>query len=113
MKVVKIKTKITLDSGVDVAAGSIVVPVEVYVKTEADKDGNCAAQYGVKVYASEAAKTAGKKPLKGVVEFDSLIQTNVSLLDYTSKDADTLAAQAIKAFLVPFYTDLNLSIINI
>lgn len=113
MKVIKLLKTLTLDSGIVLPSGAILAPTEAYYNVNGSTADGIPSQFGVSVYLDAASYTAKKRPVQGATEVPPLVQTFVSLADYTTKDGDTLAAQAVKSFLVPTFTASKLDIINI
>lgn len=103
---IKINTPISLKSGVEVPAGSVVKIEEIYVRPGERQNGSFPAQVATRVYSSELALESGKPPLQDVNEFDPLFNNlKMSESDFAEKTGKEAALGLVFIFLSRLFPD--------
>lgn len=113
MKLIKINATINLNSGVTVAGPSFLAAREIYFDNQTPKDASVTTQVSVGVYTTQAKAKKGNTPILDIADFKPLFNVEIPILDYTTKDAETVAINAVLSELIPVYTAPNLSIITV
>lgn len=113
MKLIKIAAPINLSSGVVVTAPSFLAVREIYLNNQTPKDTSVTTQISVGVYTTQLKASKGKFPIGDISDFQPLFSVEVTMLDYTTKDAETIGIEYVFNELTPIYTAAKLSIITI
>lgn len=111
MKAVKIKVPVNLTTGVQVPADSVAVVGEIYINNKAAKDGKIPAQIPLLLYKN--AQSLNKKPILEIEDFNPLIEGKITVADYETKDAETVAVKEILQYLKGIYGNTNVEQITI
>lgn len=113
MKVIKIKTAVNLSSGLTTPPNTILTIAECYTNNKDKKINEIPAQIATLLYLNEAAIET-KESINGISDFSSLFNNlSLSITDYATKTAESLAIDTVYNELVPIYTAANLEIITI
>lgn len=113
MKAVKIKVPVNLTNGMEVPADSICIPSEFYLNIAAKTATKIPIQCPFAVYKSAAAYANGKRKIDEIQDFNTHVQDEITVADFETKDAETLAIKEIKQYLTAIYGSTNIDVINI
>lgn len=113
MKAVKIKVPVNLTTGVEVPADSIAVIGQFYIDNKNEKNGKIPVQVPLLLYKSAQAFTDKKRPILEIADFNPMIEAQITVSDYETKDAETLGIKEIKQYLNTIYGAANVETVNI
>jgi hypothetical protein len=110
MKALKINVVLNTTAGIQIPAGSVVLPIESNFQrtiTNPDKT-KFNGQFAVATFATVAALEAGKKALGELVsDFPQVIGTKVLVTDYETVKTEALAIKEVKQYLKNIFTGAN------
>lgn len=115
MKAIKIQQEISLNTGLFIPDGGIVVINEGYANLKSTTDGLIPCQIINSVYTSETSYTQGKSPVDGnsIADFNpSMYGLTLTMENYQTQTAEDLLTNAVFDYLSNIYPN-NVEIINL
>lgn len=111
MKAIKIKVPVSLTTGLSVPSGSIATVGEFYLNVKNKESGKIPCQVPILLYKD--IQSLDKSPISEVADFTQLVQGEILVIDYETKDSETVAISEISEYLTTIYGANNIEVVTI